>query len=343
VVIEADVPRVNCGVHGPTVIAVPWARHGARFTAAFEDTAAWLAARTSASAVVALLRIAWRSVVGIVARVVDAALAGTDRLAGLRRIGIDEVAYRKGQRYLTLVVDHDTGRLVWAKEGRDKATVAAFFDDLGPQRAAALTHVSADAAAWIADVVAARAPQATYCLDPYHLVAWVTDALDAVRRQVWNTARGGQGGRTGQSRQLKDARWALWRNPENLTDKQRSTLASIQQTNRPLYRAYLLKEQFRQVIAVKGEDGKLLLTAWLRWASRSKLAPFVKLAKAIRRHLPAIHNMLDSGLSNARIEANNVHLRVLTRQAYGYHSATALITMANLRRGGLCPPLPGRS
>jgi transposase len=343
VVIEADVPRVNCGVHGPTVIAVPWARHGARFTAAFEDTAAWLAARTSASAVVALLRIAWRSVVGIVARVVDAALAGTDRLAGLRRIGIDEVAYRKGQRYLTLVVDHDTGRLVWAKEGRDKATVAAFFDDLGPQRAAALTHVSADAAAWIADVVAARAPQATYCLDPYHLVAWVTDALDAVRRQVWNTARGGQGGRTGQSRQLKDARWALWRNPENLTDKQRSTLASIQQTNRPLYRAYLLKEQFRQVIAVKGEDGKLLLTAWLRWASRSKLAPFVKLAKAIRRHLPAIHNMLDSGLSNARIEANNVHLRVLTRQAYGYRSATALITMANLRRGGLCPPLPGRS
>ncbi|MBM0238934.1 transposase, partial [Micromonospora sp. ATA32] len=88
---------------------------------------------------------------------------------------------------------------------------------------------------------------------------------------------------------------------------------------------------------------KLLLKAWLRWASRSKLPPFVTLAKAIRRHLPAIHNMLDCGLSNARIEANNVHLRVLTRQAYGYHSATALITMANLRRGGLCPPLPGRS
>lgn len=343
VVIEADAPRVNCAVHGPTVIAVPWARHNTRFTIAFEDTTAWLAAHTSASAVTALLRIAWRSVTGIVARVVDAALAGTDRLAGLRRIGIDEVAYRKGQRYLTLVVDHDTGRLVWAKEGRDKATVAAFFDDLGDARAAALTHVSADAAGWIADVVAARAPQATYCLDPYHLVAWVTDALDAVRRQVWNSARGGKGGRTEKSKTLKGARWALWRNPENLTDKQKATLASIQQTNRPLYRAYLLKEQFREIIAVKGADGRLLLKAWLRWASRSKLAPFVKLAKAIRRHLPAIHNMLDSGLSNARIEANNVHLRVLTRQAYGYHNATALITMANLRRGGLCPPLPGRS
>ena len=336
-------PRVDCGVHGPTVIAVPWARHAARFTTAFEDTVAWLAAHTSASAVTSLLRIAWRSVTGIVARVVDAALAGTDRLAGLRRIGIDEVAYRKGQRYLTLVVDHDTGRLVWAAEGRDKTTVAAFFDDLGPDRAKLLTHVSADAAAWIADVVAARAPRATYCLDPYHLVAWVTDALDVVRRQVWNTARGGKGGRTGASAQIKGARWALWRNPEDLTDKQKTTLASIQQTNRPLYRAYLLKEQFRQVIAIKGETGRLLLQGWLRSACRWKLDPFVKLARAIRRHLPAIHNMLDSGLSNARIEANNVHLRVLTRQAYGYHSATALITMANLRRGGLCPPLPRRS
>ncbi|TWH65234.1 ISL3 family transposase [Micromonospora olivasterospora] len=343
VVIEAAVPRVDCAEHGPTVIAVPWARHGARFTTAFEDTAAWLAARTSASAVTGLLRIAWRSVVAIVGRVVDAAAAGADRLAGLKRIGIDEVAYRKGQRYLTLVVDHDTGRLVWAADGRDKATVAPFFDELGAQRAAALTHVSADAAAWIGDVVAERAPQAVRCLDPYHLVAWVTDALDEVRRAVWNTARGGKGGRTEASKTLKDARWALWKNPPNLTDKQKATLATIQATNRPLYRAYLLKEQFREIIAVKGADGRLLLQAWLRWASRSKLAPFVKLAKTIRRHLPAIHNMLDSGLSNARIEANNVHLRVLTRQAYGYHSAKALITMANLRRGGLCPPLPGRS
>lgn len=343
VVIEAAVPRVDCPTHGPTVIAVPWARHNTRFTTAFEDTAAWLTARMSASAVCGLLRIAWRSVIGIVNRVVEGAAAGTDRLAGLTRIGIDEVAYRKGFRYLTLVVDHDTGRLVWARDGRDKATLAAFFDELGPDRTAVLTHVSTDAASWITDVVTERAPQATHCLDPYHLVAWVSAALDKVRREVWNTARGGKGHRNPQSRQLKGARWALWKNPEHLTDKQQATLASIQATNKPLYRAYLLKEQFRQIIAVKGSDGKLLLAAWLRWAARSKLAPFTKLAEAIRRHLPTIHNMLDSGLSNARIEANNVHLRVLTRQAYGYHTAKALITMANLRRGGLCPHLPGRS
>ncbi|PSK64672.1 hypothetical protein B0E53_03398 [Micromonospora sp. MH33] len=120
---------------------------------------------------------------------------------------------------------------------------------------------------------------------------------------MWNSARGGKGGRTPASTQLKDAQWAMWKNPQNLTDKQKPTLASIQATNKPLYRTYLLKEQFRQVIAVKGADGRLLLQGWLRCASRSKLAPFVKLAHAIRRHLPAIHNMLDSGLPNARIEA----------------------------------------
>ena len=343
VLIEADTPRVDCAEHGPTVAAVPWARHASRFTILFEDTCAWLTARTAASTVAALLRVAWRSVTGIVARVVAEAAARTDRLGGLRRIGIDEVAYRKGHRYLTVVVDHDTGRLVWAGKGRDKTVVAAFFDALGPDRAALLTHVSADAAEWINGVVAERAPQAIRCLDPFHLIAWAGDALDVVRRAVWNTARGGKGRRTNTSAVLKGARWALRRNPDRLTDTQRQTLATIQATNKPLYRAYLLKEQLREIVAVKGEDGKLLLTQWLRWAARSRLPAFVKLAATIRRHLPAIHNMLDWGLSNARVEANNTHLRVLTRQGYGYRSAESLIAMAMLKRGGLCPPLPGRS
>jgi len=343
VVIEADASRVACAEHGPTVAAVPWARHASRFTVAFEDTCAWLAARAPASTVATLLRVSWRAVTGIVERVVAEASGRVDRLDGLRRIGIDEVAYRKGHRYLTVVVDHDTGRLVWAGKGRDKATVTAFFDALGPERAARLTHVSCDAADWITTVVAERAPQTVLCLDPFHLISWATDALDQVRRAVWNTARGGTGKRTAASAALKNARWALWKNPDKLTDAQRATLAFIQQTNKPLYRAYLLKEQLRQIVAVKGGDGKLLLAAWLRWAARSRLAPFVKLAKTIRRHLSEIHNMLDCGLSNARIEANNTHMRVLTRQGYGYRSANALIAMTMLKRGGLCPPLPRRT
>lgn len=343
VCIEADTRRVDCAEHGPTVAAVPWARHASRFTTAFEDTCAWLTARTAASTVAALLRVTWRSVTGIVERVVAEAAARVDGLTGLRRIGIDEVAYRKGHRYLSVVVDHDTGRLVWAGKGRDKTVVAAFFDALGADRAAELTHVSTDAAEWIATVVADRAPQAIRCLDPFHLIMWAGDALDVVRRAVWNTARGGKGRRTNASTALKGARWALRKNPDRLSQTQRVTLATIQATNKPLYRAYLLKEQLREIVAIKGEDGKLLLTQWLRWAARSRLPAFAKLAASIRRHLQPIHNMLDWGLSNARVEANNTHLRVLTRQGYGYRSADALIAMAMLKRGGLCPPLPSRS
>jgi len=132
-------------------------------------------------------------VTAIVTRVVAEAAGRTDRLAGLRRIGIDEIAYRKGHRYLTVVIDHDTGRLVWAAEGRNTDTMRAFFDDLGPTRAAQLTHVSADGAEWIHTVVRERAPQAVLCLDPYYgglrvMPMWwlfgVVGAVSAARRSA---------------------------------------------------------------------------------------------------------------------------------------------------------------
>jgi transposase len=130
--LEADAPRVRCPEHGVVVCAVPWARHGSRFTRAFEQQVAWLAVNTSGSAVAELMRTSWRSVGAICERVAAEAAREVDLLAGLRRIGIDEISHRKGQRYLTVVVDHDTGRLIWAAPGRDKATVEAFFERSSP-------------------------------------------------------------------------------------------------------------------------------------------------------------------------------------------------------------------
>lgn len=340
VYLEADAPRVSCPEHGVVVAAVPWARPGARFSCAFEDTVAWLAAHAAFTTVMVLLRVTWRSVAAIVTRVVDDLAGKTDRLEGLRRIGIDEIAHRKGHRYLTVVVDHDTGRLVWAAPGRDTATVCAFFDALGAERAAALTHVSADGAEWIHAAVAQRAPQAVLGLDPFHVVAWATEALDEVRRGVWNDLR--RAGKPEQAKTLKGSRWALVKNPEDLTGEQKTTLASIAVTNKGLYRAYLLKEQLRAVFAAKGTKGRVLLAGWLAWAKRSRLPAFVKLAKSIDRYRPLIWNTLDHELSNARVEATNTHLRVLTRRAYGFHTPQSLIALAMLTRGGLCPTLPGR-
>jgi transposase len=211
VFLEADAPRVTCRVHGVTVAAVPWARHDAGHTRDFDDTAAWLALQCSKTAVTALLRITWRTVGSIVTRVGNEIDATVDRLEGLTRIGIDEISYKRGHRYLTVVVDHDSGRLVWAAPGKDKATLRGFFDQLGDERSAQITHVSADQADWIAIVVGERCPDAVLCADPFHVVAWATAALDEVRRQAWNEARGAVKRRrapeaTGTARLLKHAR-----------------------------------------------------------------------------------------------------------------------------------------
>ncbi len=336
--VEAEAPRVTCRRHGVVVCAVPWARHGSRFTRAFEDQVAWLAVNTSKTAVAQLMRIAWRTVGGICARVCAEAQREVDLLAGLRRIGIDEISHRKGQRYLTVVVDHDTGRLVWAAAGRDRKTVEAFLDALGPDRCEQIELVSCDMAAWIAAPIADRLPNAERCVDPFHVVALATDALDEIRREVWNEAR--RAGQRQQARDLKGARFALWKNPENLTSRQRTKLREIERTNRPLYQAYLLKEHLRQIYRVPLDHALNLLTAWLEWARESKLAPFQRLADTITEQRAGIEAALHHGLSNARVEAINTQIRLITRRAFGFHSPDALIALTMLSLTDLCPPLP---
>jgi transposase len=358
--LEADSPRVSCPEHGVVVASVPWARHDAGHTHAFDDQTAWLAVACSKTAVTKLMRIAWRTVGKVITRVLADLDADLDRLEGLRRIGIDEISYKRGHRYLLVVVDHDTRRLVWAAPGRDKATLNGFFDQLGTQRSAAITHVSADSADWIAQVVARRAVNAVQCADAFHVVAWATEALDAVRRQAWNDARalarteprrspGQQPNhappRPGHdlTRAYKNARWALWKNPENLTENQIAKLAWITKTDPRLYRAYLLKEGLRHVFVVKGEEGKQALDRWLSWARRSRLPSFVRLAQRIVKYRASIEATLEHDLSNALVESTNTKIRLLTRIAFGFHSPEALIALIMLSLGGHRPALPGRS
>ncbi len=336
--VEAQAPRVRCRRHGVVVCAVPWARHNSRFTRKFEDQTAWLAVNTSKSAVAELMRVAWRTVGGICERVAAEARQDAGLLDGLERIGIDEISHRKGQRYLTVVVDHDTGRLVWAAAGRDRKTVERFLDELGEERCKQIKLVSCDMASWIAGPVADRLPDAVRCVDPFHVIALATDALDEIRREVWNEAR--KAGEVAVAKDLKGARFALWKNPENLTDRQAAKLSSIQKTNARLYRAYLLKEQLRQIYRLPAEQAIRLLDEWIAWARRCRLASFVKLARTITAQRAGIVAAIEHGLSNARVEAINTQIRMITRRAYGFHSAGALIALAMLSLAELCPPLP---
>jgi transposase len=351
VFLEATAPRIRCRVHGVTVTAVPWARHDAGHTRDLDAMAAWLAVRTSKRAVMALLRVAWRTVGSIVTRVNADIDAAVDRLEGLRRIGIDEISYKRGHRYLIVVVDHDSGRLVWAGPGRNDAALNVFFDELGPDRAAQLTHVSADMADWIARVVARRVPHALRSADPFHVVAWAIEALDIERRRAWNQAKGRRHTRghkrhpraTGDAQGVARARYALWKNPGELTVRQRHQLDWIAKTDPRLWRAYLLKEGLRFVFAVKGEAGKQALDQWTLWARRSRIPAFVHLQRKIGTHRAAIDAALEHGLSQGLVESTNTKIRLLTRIAFGFHGHEPLVALAMLSLGPHPPRLPGRN
>jgi transposase len=352
VFLEAPAPRVSCRRHGVTVASVPWARHGAGHTRDFDDQAAWLAVHVSKSAVVELLRVAWRTVGAIVARVGADIDARVDRLDGLYRMGIDEISYKRGYRFLTVVVNHDTGRLVWAAPGKDEAVIDRFFDDLGAQRTAQLTHISADMAPWITRVVTRRAPEATRCADKFHVVQWAVKALDVERRRAWNGAKGrkvfDQAARTeghassGPAHRIFVARHALWKNPDHLSERQRQQLSFIEAIDPRLWRAYLLKEGLRVALSYPGEEGREALDDWISWARRSRIKSFVSLQRRITDHRAEIEAARESGLSNALVESTNTKIRLLTRIAYGFHGPSPLIALAMLALGGHCPPLPGR-
>ena len=360
--VEANAPRVRCCTHDVVVAAVPWARHNAGHTHAFDATVAWLATKCSKTAVTELMRIAWRTVGAILTRVWSDADAAWDRWAGVRRIGIDEISYKKGHKYLTVVVDHDSGHLLWAAPGRDAATLRAFFDLLGAQRSAQITHVSADGAPWIATVLAERCPTAIVCADPFHIVKWATEALDEVRKAAWNDARAAARrepkrprGRpradaanipdrpaTERTRALKGIRYALWKNPANLTETQQTKLAWVAKTDTRLYRAYLLKEGLRTVFALPYTQAVEALDRWISWARRSRIRAFVTLQRSIVRHRHSILAAIEHGLSNGRIESVNTKIRLITRIGYGFKSPEALIALAMLSLGGHPPALPNR-
>ncbi|HEX9763189.1 MAG TPA: ISL3 family transposase [Acidimicrobiia bacterium] len=337
-VLVGSARRVDCPVHGPTVARVPWARHDSAFTRAFEDLVCWEAVASSKNTAAVRYQISWRAVNGICVRVATQALDRIDLLEGLIAVAIDEVKYKKGQKYLTIVCDHVTGRVVWAAEGRSKDTVNRFFDALGDQRAETLELVSADGAEWIRTVVAARAPQATICLDTFHLVSWATTALDEVRRGEWNRLRGR--GAASKAKTTKGLRWLLIRNWENLTPSAKATLRELEKSNRRLFRAWQLKEELRDIMGMTPVAADLALDEWIHHASRSRLAPFVRLARTIRHYRESILATVEWKLTNGIAESVNASIGRLRANARGFHKPESFIAMIHLDRSGLTPPLP---
>ena len=335
--LECELRRFRClGCERVVTEAVGWARPRARFTRDFEDVVAWLAQQAAFSVISRLLRVTWRSVAAIVRRVVAGELERR-RLGELYLIGVDEVSYRRGQRYLTLVADHRDGAVVWAGKGRGAATLGRFLDRLGGEETNKLRAVSIDMSGGYQKALRERCPQATVCFDPFHVVALANRALDQLRRALWNRL----GKSNGPGKVVKGTRWALLKDPAALTESQQGTLALLARLNSPLYRGYLLKEQLRALYRPESAvHAPALLNAWLQAAARSKLKPFVKLARTLREHKQGILNAIRLGLSNSRLEGLASRVRLISHRSFGFHSAEPLIALIYLCCGRITISLP---
>ena len=350
--VRATLRRLCCPVHGVRVEGVPFARDGARFTRDMENLVAWLATKTDKTTITRLLRVDWQTVGRIIARVADEQL-DKRRLEDLFEIGIDEIAWRGGQRYLTLVTDHRRGKVVWGAEGRSAAVADRFFADLDPQpgdpqpgerrvgpRAAKLTAISLDMGPGYAKSAREHAPQAVICIDPYHVVALANRALDEVRRDYWNALRAGEDPTA--AKRFKDARWALLKNPDDHTTKQAATLRKLRRAGGAVWRAYTLKEALRGVFdhALDTVDVAILIDRFCSRAARSRLPAFTRLAKTISKHRDGIIAAATLKINNARVEALNNKARLITRRAYGFHSARAALALIHLTCGPITLHLP---
>jgi transposase len=312
---------------------VSWAAHGGNFTYEFEERAAFLAQQCSKTAVADLLRTAWRTVGMMIRRVVDRSRADSegDGLDDLRLIGVDELSYRRHHEYVTVVVDHERGRVVWASKGKSAATLKRFFEDLGPERCSQLEAVTIDLSKAYIKAVTEATPEAKLIFDRFHVQRLVQQALDETRRDEVRAA-------TTQTDKaaLKGTRWSLQKREWNLTNADVQTLEELEQVNQPIFRGHMLKESLVSIL-----DGRQInvarrrLTLWINEAKRSGLVHFARVARTISKHIDGILEYIRSRLSNGRTEGLNGKIRTITRRAFGFHSARALISMIFLCCGGV--------
>lgn len=367
--------RLRCPRHGVLAEGVPFARHRAHFTRDFECLVAWLAARTDKSAICRLLRIDWDTVGRIIARVCADEL-DPDRLGDLFDIGIDEVSWKKQHNYLTLVADHRAGKIVWGCKGAGEKAADRFFAELDPgspraatppptddtaadcsppararhaagepeppvaERAGKLTAISLDMGPGYAASARWHAPQAVQCIDPFHVAQLANTALDEVRRAYWNELR--QFGDQQAAKRFKDARWSLLKAPDKLTDKQAATLRRLKAAGGEVWRGYTLKEATRAIFAsgLTFTDVEILIDRLLSRLARSRLEPFIRLGKTIRKHRAGILAAIRLGINQGRTEALNNKVRLIVRRAYGFHSAEAALALVMLTCGPITLRLP---
>jgi transposase len=311
--------RVDCRRCGVTVEMVPWSTGKSRTT----HTLAWFLASwakvLSWSEVARRFYTSWDTVFRCVEHAVRWGLEQRS-LDGLRSIGVDELAWKKGHKYLTLVyqIDHGTRRLLWIGRDRTQQTFHAFFDMLGDVRAKHIRFIASDMWKAFLAVIRKRASGAVHVLDRFHVAQLMSKAIDTVRRDEVRALR-----RTGRHAVLSKTRWILLKNRTNLTSKQSTRLHDLLRINLRSVRAYLLKEHFQRFWKYSSATwAGRFLDDWTRMAMRSRIKPFQKFARTLRAHRALLLNWFRArdAFAHGAVEGFNNKARITTRKAYGFRT-----------------------
>ena len=312
--------RVNCPRCGQVKVErVPWAEGKQQAAKALDWFLASWARRLSWKDTATVFGVSWDRV----CRAVWMAVAwGRERvsLEGVTSIGVDEIAWQSGHRYLTLVYQLDAGRrrLLWVGQERKITTLESFFAWFGKQRSARLQVVCSDMWKAYLRVVKEQAGQARHVLDRFHIVQKLGKAIDAVR-----AAEAKQLKVQGNEPVLKSSRWLLLKRPQRLTEKQEPKLAELLKLNLRTVRAYLLKEDFQLLWDCRSPtQANKFIKRWCRRATRSRIKPMQKVARMLRKHRPLILNWFRTGraFSSGAVEGMNNKAKVALRKAYGFRS-----------------------
>jgi len=366
--IRAKTNRIQCPIHGVVTASVPWAYPGSKFTKDFDLTAAWLATQLSRKAVSQYMMIDWTTVGNCISRTLNEIEPYRQkRLDGLVRIGIDETSYKKGHKYITVVINHDTNTVVWTAEGKGKEVLEKFYKSLTAEQRANIQVTTSDAANWIEECIKTYTPNSIRCLDLFHVVQWLTDGLNEVRnearqeayaeykrqkqehpRKVGHPTKDDEISKAitearKEATGMKQAKYTLGKNPEHLTETQQIQLAMIAEKYPKLYESYLLKEDLRLLLKIKDpEVAEAELDSWIERASNSAIEQFQKISETVRKEKQRIMNAICQQMNNARIEAINNKIKLIIRRAYGFQKVQNLLDMVYLVCSNLVIPLPNR-
>ena len=311
--------RVNCARCGVHVEALPWAVGKHRLTTSYAWFLARWAKRLSWKEVAEVFQTSWDNVFHAVEMAVDWGRAHQD-LSDITAIGVDEVQWQRGHRYLTLVYQIDTHckRLLWVGKERKLKTLLGFFRWFGKERSAALKFVASDMWKPYLRVIAKKAGQAVHVLDRFHIMAHLSKAIDEVRASEAKALKAG-----GYEPVLKGCRWLLLKRPENLSEKQETRLAELVQYNLKSVRAYLLKEDFQFFWGYKSWYwAGQFLDRWCKRTMRSRIEPMKKVARMLRAHRPLILNWFRAkgAISSGIVEGFNNKAKLSIRKAYGFRT-----------------------